>query len=343
MYAKTRHTKFQSFFIKVCVFLFVIGTIPMSALTQTASAVTDQKPECDTGFFSSNDVLFYNPCATSCGASSSSGGAGTVSVLKGDNNAAKIYNFWVDAGLSSQQAAGVTGSIQHESGFSPFRQEMSQSWPNGGWGIAQFTFDPGQRGSATAYVRNAIGDELFNQYYKPDYGGGATESSGFVPAGVPVDVNDKFLLAELNYLLDHIKDLNPNSIRRDSYKRDFNKTFDSGMKLYDHLKTLEQAGDAAIAWTYLYEYPADIKNTATGRAASAADILSLYSSGVSSSCGGGLTAGGMTLDKAEQFMNIYKTPNPYKKKLYIIGKILWEKDSINLINVMKILDERGWL
>ncbi|MBO9583301.1 MAG: hypothetical protein J7574_04000 [Flavobacterium sp.] len=44
-----------------------------------------------------------------------------------------------------------------------------------------------------------------------------------------------------------------------------------------------------------------------------------------------------------EFMNIYKTSNPDKKKLDSIGKIMGTKDSINLIKVMKILDERGWL
>ncbi|WP_433834835.1 DUF6624 domain-containing protein [Flavobacterium anhuiense] len=44
-----------------------------------------------------------------------------------------------------------------------------------------------------------------------------------------------------------------------------------------------------------------------------------------------------------EFMNVYKTPNPDKKKLDSIGKIMDRKDSINLVKVMKILDERGWL
>jgi len=44
-----------------------------------------------------------------------------------------------------------------------------------------------------------------------------------------------------------------------------------------------------------------------------------------------------------EFMNVYKAPNPDKKKMDSIGKIMGRKDSINLIKVMKILDERGWL
>lgn len=44
-----------------------------------------------------------------------------------------------------------------------------------------------------------------------------------------------------------------------------------------------------------------------------------------------------------EFMNVYKAPKPDKKKIDSIGKIMNKKDSINLIKVMKILDERGWV
>lgn len=44
-----------------------------------------------------------------------------------------------------------------------------------------------------------------------------------------------------------------------------------------------------------------------------------------------------------EFMNVYKASKPDKKKIDSIGKIMGMKDSINLIKVMKILDERGWL
>lgn len=44
-----------------------------------------------------------------------------------------------------------------------------------------------------------------------------------------------------------------------------------------------------------------------------------------------------------EFMNVYKAPKPDKKKIDSIGKIMVRKDSINLIKVMKILDEKGWV
>lgn len=43
------------------------------------------------------------------------------------------------------------------------------------------------------------------------------------------------------------------------------------------------------------------------------------------------------------FMTIYKSPNYDKKKIDSIGKIINYKDSLNLIKISKILDEKGWI
>jgi hypothetical protein len=295
--------------IYVFIALFVFGTLPSLTFNRSVYAEGEESSGCDEAFYASNDVLFYNPCETTCSATAG-GGAGEVSSVRGANNAEKIFNFWVDAAMTPQQAAGITGSIQHESGFSAFRQEMSQGWPGGGWGIAQFT--AGQREAATAYVSSAVGADLFNQYYSPSYGGGVTEATGYVPDGVPQDVNDKFLLGELNYLLDHIKSLVPSTIsaRVNGVREDYGQNVPDGQTLYDYLKSVPQAGDVAIAWTYLYEYPGNIKSTAAGRAESAAGILDLFAGGgsgsASSDCGGNLKAGGMTLEEAVKFMEDYK-------------------------------------
>jgi hypothetical protein len=300
--------KFKLYISALVLVLASVASVPVSNTFAADPAAATDTADCDEQFYSSNDILFYNPCATSCSAGGGAG-SGTVSALRGANNGEKIFNFWVDSGMSAQQAAGVTGSMKHEGGFSPFRQEMSQTWPAGGWGIAQFTWDPGQRGNAKAFVRDAIGASLFDQYYKNDYGGGVSEANGFIPEGVPVDVNDKFLLAQLNYLLTYIKGFEPasNSTRTSRIKSDYNQDVPSGKNLYEYLTSLVQAGDVAIAWTYLYEYPGDIKATAAVRANSAADIVELYSNGISTSCGGNLVAGGMNLEQAIKFMEDYKT------------------------------------
>jgi hypothetical protein len=294
----------------VAVFSLILGGIPFSSFSSITNA---QAVKCDKEFYSNNDVLFYNPCATSCSDASSS--AADVTSVHGKNNGEKIFNFWLDAGLTAQQAAGITGSMQNEGGFSPFRQEISQTWPAGGYGIAQFT--GGQRDSVTKFLISSVGAADFSQYYANGFGGGVTEANGFIPPGIPVDINDKFLLGELNYLLQTVKSLVPNNIRTSKLQADYSQVIPPGTKLYDYLKTIVQAGDAAIAWTYLYEYPADIKATSAKRSNSANDILKLYSAGITTSCGGGLSTGGMTLAQGVKFMNDYKT-NPDNVK-YIAG------------------------
>ncbi|MGY4893785.1 MAG: phage tail tip lysozyme [Candidatus Saccharimonadota bacterium] len=300
----------KTFFTRVLVYSFaLVLTLTLYPIYQPVNAQVDSG-SCDEAFYAKNDILFYNPCATSCGANPTTS-AVKIDKLRGNNNGEKIFNFWLDAGMTSQQSAGITGSMQHEGGFSPFRQEEGNVgyrayWPNGGWGIAQFTWDPGQRGNAKAYVSKEVGAELFDLYYKVEYGGPVTEANGFIPAGVPVDVNDKFLLAELNYLLDHIKGLIPNNVRVDGLKNDFKQTIPSGTSLYDYLKTIVQAPDAAHAWTYLYEWPGDRINTSNRRGESALAILDLYGTGISTTCGGSLVAGGMTLEQAKEFMKKYR-------------------------------------
>lgn len=288
--------------------LWLLVAVLVGSLFPQSSSVNAQAV-CDKEFYSNNNILFYDPCLqnTVCSINPGVTNPGTISSVRGSNNGEKIYNFWIDAGMTIQQSAGITGSMQHEGGFSPFRQEESKTWPNGGWGIAQFT--GGQRDNATKYVKEAIGNTLFTEYYKNSFGGAVKQSEGFIPSGVPVDVNDKFLLGELNYLLEHIRELQPNKIRRDGYKNDFNLVIAEGEKLYNHLKTLTDAGDAAVAWTYLYEQPANIKETSLARKETAKNILDMYSSGTGETrgCGGNLSAGGMTLEQAKEFMEVYKT------------------------------------
>src|SRR5688572_22007601 len=72
----------------------------------------------DTLFYSSNDILFSDD-STKCAAGEFA--------LAGKDNRQKIYNFLTGKGLNAQQAAGVLGNIQRESGYSPTRHEQSHS------------------------------------------------------------------------------------------------------------------------------------------------------------------------------------------------------------------------
>lgn len=89
----------------------------------------------DLYFYSSNDILFYDPDA-SCGVSKD-GMTGTVA-LRGNTIQEKVWNFLRDKGLSNEQTAGVMGNIQAESAFNPDAIEKG----NGiGYGIVQWSYN----------------------------------------------------------------------------------------------------------------------------------------------------------------------------------------------------------
>lgn len=249
-------------------------------------------------FYSSNDILFYDENGESTICSSTQ--------LSGSDNKQKIYNFWISQGLTPEQAAGITGSMESEGGFSPFRQEEAQSWPNGGYGIAQFT--GGQRTAVTNSLSSELG-KTFTQYYLDEYGGGVSESNGYIPDDVPQDVNDSFLLGELNYLSSYTSSFSPSTIpvRVSGLEADYDLTVKSGEKLLDFIKTLSSAGDAAKAWTYLYEQPSNIKATAAERANNAEEILTEYGGGgsVAGSDNCIVGVGGLTFDQAKTLMEEY--------------------------------------
>ncbi|OYW86298.1 hypothetical protein B7Z17_00705 [Candidatus Saccharibacteria bacterium 32-49-10] len=174
-----RHIK--RFAIAVSVFVLVVSNATPAFAEET-----------DFDFYSSNDILYYDKNAVSCLTMSASGTSVT-----GDGNIAKMWNYLVGKGLTNQQAAGILGNIQVESGFSPFRQEDSQSWPSGGYGIVQWTGS--RRTQIVDKMREGMSD-VFSQYYVPQYGKATKSSNGYVPDGVDVTVNDKFLAFELDFL-----------------------------------------------------------------------------------------------------------------------------------------------
>jgi hypothetical protein len=269
----------------------------------------------DEGFAESNNITFYDPTDTACG---SSGGANSITSLIGTDNSQKIYNFWLSQGLTPDQSAGITGSMQGESGFSAFIQESNEAWPLGGYGVAQFT--GGQRTAVTQALSSQLGS-IYTQYYSDSYGGSVTQASGYIPDGVPTTVNDSFLLTELNYLSGYISTFAPSTIpiRVSGLTADYNLTIASGQKLMDYIKTLTSAKDVAEAWTYLYEQPTNIKATASTRAGYAQTILTNYTgsgSASASACGNSsVGVGGLTYAQAQTFMKYYSSYSNRSKYL----------------------------
>lgn len=172
-------------FLKKCAIVLSVTVMAISNTTSVFAEATDF------GFYSSNDILYYDENAVSC--LTSSGGTSVT----GNGNVAKMWNYLVGKGLSNEQAAGILGNIQVESGFSPFRQEGAQPWPSGGYGLVQWTAS--RRTQIADKMREGMPD-IFAEYYVPQYGKATSASNGYVPEGVDVAVNDKFLGFQLDYL-----------------------------------------------------------------------------------------------------------------------------------------------
>jgi len=253
--------------------LLLIAAVLMFSFSTSVSAAEDTKKTCDYDFYSLNDILFYDPCDNTC-----STAAGTVSTLTGADNREKIFNYLKAKGLTPEQAAGVTGNIQNESGFSPSRQETSQSFPNGGWGLVQWTF--GRRSDASpekgvvAYLNSKI-PEVMATYYSNAYGGGVSEAGGFVPTGMPVDANDKLLLNELDFLYKESTSRVISSSRTVSHTEGTT----IGDNEWESLKKQTSIEKASNLWVYNFEIPGNIDSTAAERVKSGQAVFDKYSSG----------------------------------------------------------------
>jgi hypothetical protein len=156
-------TRKVGFFLSIAMLIVVLIPIPASA----------QAPNCDNEFYSSNDIVFYNPCSADTCSSVNTGGALTSAgptSLTGETNQEKVWNYFITRGLTPVASAGAMGNIQQESEFSAAVEEHSGG---GGLGLIQWT------GSRRTSLESAA-----------------------AAAGVNLADNDSALLFELNYLWD---------------------------------------------------------------------------------------------------------------------------------------------
>lgn len=128
---------------------FVFATFVSYAPVKAAECAIPDKVDpkiCLDEYFGSNDIIFYDPNAADCEVNPASIG-GNSSPLVGNDNAEKIFTYLIDKGLTAEQAAGILGNFQQESGFDPAIIQGGQiAGPNYkpvnsiGFGIAQWTF-----------------------------------------------------------------------------------------------------------------------------------------------------------------------------------------------------------
>lgn len=119
-----------------------VALLVLTPLQSTVAHATD------TDFYSRNDILYYDPDFV--GVPCSADGSITTGLI-GSDNPSKIFNYFVNKGLTPAQAAGFLGNLQAESGFNPSIEEggriVDENYNpiNGvGFGLVQWTFDARQ-------------------------------------------------------------------------------------------------------------------------------------------------------------------------------------------------------
>lgn len=226
---------------------------------------------------------YYDPCANTCATSS-----GNIIQLSGNDNLEKILKYLTTKGFSPEQSAGIAGNMLHESGFSPFRQEdaFKDEWPNGGYGIAKFTGT--LRTGVTAALSEKLSD-VFTEYYLPSNGGGTTTVTDYIPSGIPENINDQFLIVELDYLYEYMTGfaLDKDEPYVKALADDYSLNVEDGVSLLDYIKTLSSASDVAKAWAYLYEQNSEAEDVVVVRSASAQSIIDNYPPQSADECSGG--------------------------------------------------------
>lgn len=254
--------------------------IVCSVFTQSASALGGAY---DYHFYSSNEILFYDPREDQCS------NAGSVATkLVGDNNRDKIWNYLSSRGLTPIQVAGVMGNLKAESGgtWAPTVHEFEysnegdeESFKQGGYGIAQWTHDPGRRGNLISYMNSKL-PELMDTYYKVDYstvnksysneGSGYRARSASTNELMPVADNDELLLAQLDFLYD---ESSSRPLGQKAIEKGLGTSDNTEWEAIVNADTVQKASDI---WLYSFEVPEDIDSESSRRAAAGEVILKDY-------------------------------------------------------------------
>lgn len=248
---------FRSYKMTVSLALAAILTLGVVADTTKTFAL-------DYEFYSKNDALLYDPTYQ---ASCASGGG----TLVGENTQEKIWNFFLSEGLTPEQAAGLMGNMEKESGFSPTAQQKpgQNLWDNGspkGWGLVQW--DGGRRfsspnGGVLGNLRKEKPDLI--QYLALEFEGMTEPDGNFAAADF-----DALLLYELEYMVD------------ESEGRRVTATQFSGSADTEWARMKEQATlrEATLFWERNFEVSGDpnIPGALEGRVDKAEAIFAKFSS-----------------------------------------------------------------
>lgn len=233
------------------------------AITDTTAAYALSSAD-----YSGQNVFFYSDEAATC--------SGTGTTLAGNGNIEKIYNFLIGKDLTSDQAGGILGNLRVEGGFSATRHEMGKAWEVGGYGIVQWT--GGRRDALVKVIKEK--DPTLMEYYKAEYGDGTSKDNGYVHKDLPVEVSDRFLNIELDFLYDESTHRN---VRTDI---ETGATATNEWESVSKATSLRQASDI---WYYNFERP-QVQNETNAKERANAGEAALKEIGVS--VGSSSTTGG---------------------------------------------------
>lgn len=274
----------------------------------------------------------------------------SASGMSGNNNFEKLVTYLSSKGLSANAVAGVLGNWRVESQYSPFiNQGGKGSWPSGGYGLAQWT-----GGRRTAVVDELKKLESFSTYYKQEYSDWAKttdESSpdNGMPRGVdaPAEV-DEWLKAEVDFMFQEIKEAakfyTVDKISQPSLKNKLMSEI-SGLAKDDSvigaMNKATTAGQAAAAFSLIFERQGALETAFSERANSAEEIIDKVKSILETSTGTvttlSATSSGCGSDSSDDLsrismagLNPDELPMPkgsghssWKTKTLDVAKILW--------------------
>lgn len=265
------------------VLTLVVSSLPFTSQPVSAAQSSENFSNptvCDYNRYMLDDISDYEPCLKLPVCSTNLGGG--VSLGQG-TNFEKIAKYFADKGMKHTAIAGILANLHVESGLSPFRiQNQSQNTTEHksppvslGYGIAQFT--PSSKIGNHLSTNPSTSGLVYTEYYSTKYGGAVSswENGGnSIPEGVPEEVNDAWLLAQLNFFYEG----EMQTTKVGAYR---NKGGVMGLDYIKDDETILQAmqnakdeKDAARIFIWIYERPADKPGGATKRSSLATDMLS---------------------------------------------------------------------
>ncbi len=255
---------------KLIISYLIISVLCVTSITGTVSAVYDEQ------FFSSNDILFYNPSDTGCISNSSGAYTSQNSNINQETTARFLTstNFVGNNNkpMNAVQMAAIMGNVQQESGFNPYSGE-GKSFK----GIVQWN-SPGRWDNITD-PKTDLNNQL--NFLKIELDGVYKDKlNEFWQASNPGDINKATYAITRNYEVA----INPG---KDNSSTTWTNSTDAVDNVQDWLKREGYASG-------FYDQFGNLASSG-------------YTPG--SSCGR-LVSGGMTLEKAKSFMNEYRSLKP---------------------------------